>query len=484
MRIVRTAAELDGALADAEREAMSAFGDGTVFCERYVERGRHVEIQVFADTHSNVVSLHERECSVQRRHQKVVEESPSPAVDAELRARMARAAVAAARAVGYVGAGTVEFLLDADGRFSFLEMNTRLQVEHPVTELVTGLDLVELQLAVAEGAPLPAAALDPRLDGHAVEVRLTAEDPAAGYRPSIGTFTSFEVPGEVRLDTGIESGDAVPPYYDSLVAKVIAHGPNRAAAIRAVTTALERARLHGPTTNRDQLVRILRHPDFAAGRLHTGFLDDDPCAEPITGDLRLAAGAAALAEQAANRRAATVLRDLPSGWRNNPAVDQRVALIHGDAPVEVTYRVGRGGHLTVDGEPLDVALADAQPDFVVLEIDGVRRRWDIGRDGAHRHVDADDGHVTFTLLPRHADPELEIAAGSLVAPMPGTVLRVLVAAGDSVTTGQALVVVEAMKMEHQIVAPAGGTVDEVLVGPADQVETGQVLLRLAGEEAE
>ena len=347
MRVVRTFGELDQARADAEREAAAAFGDGSVFCERYVERGRHVEVQIVGDTHGTVVSLHERDCSIQRRHQKIVEECPSPAVDEGLRWRLADAAIAAARAVGYVGAGTVEFLLEPDGRFWFLEMNTRLQVEHPVTELVTGLDLVELQLAVADGLPLPDAALTPRLDGHAIEVRLTAEDPAAGYRPSTGTFTAFDIPGAVRVDTGVEAGSVISPHYDSMVAKVIAHTPTRDGAIRTLASALSRARLHGPITNRDQLVAVLTHPAFAAGEVHTGFLEEHPCNHPAVGDVSIAAAAVALAEQAANRRAARVLGDVPSGWRNNPAVDQVVDLAHGELSVQVSYRLGRGGHLSV-----------------------------------------------------------------------------------------------------------------------------------------
>ncbi|MET0326888.1 MAG: biotin carboxylase N-terminal domain-containing protein [Ilumatobacteraceae bacterium] len=478
MRIVRAPADLDQAKADAQREAAAAFGDGTVFCERYVERGRHVEIQVFADTVGHTVSLHERECSIQRRHQKIVEESPSPAVDHTLRRRMADAAVAAARAVGYVGAGTVEFLLGPAGQFWFLEMNTRLQVEHPVTELVTGLDLVELQLTVAEGAPLPAAALAAPLEGHAIEVRLTAEDPAAGYRPATGTFRCFEVPGAVRVDTGVESGSTVSPYYDSMVAKVIAVGATREIAVRKLVDALGRARLHGPVTNRDQLLNILRHPAFQSGDLHTGFLDEHPSTSPIAGELPLAAAAVALAEQAANRAAAVVLRQLPSGWRNNPAVDVALDLVHDEVPVRVAYRLGRTGRIVVDDEPLDVTVVSTAPDEVVFEVAGVRHRYGVGRDDDRRFVDADDGHATFTVLPRHPDPTATIAAGSLVAPMPGNVLRVLVAPGDDVAAGRPLVVIEAMKMEHQVVAPADGTVEAVHVDPGDQVETGQLLLRM------
>jgi acetyl/propionyl-CoA carboxylase alpha subunit len=483
MRVVRDAAELADALAAAEREAAAAFGDGTVFCERYVERGRHIEIQVFADTHGHVVSLHERECSIQRRHQKIVEESPSPAVDAETRRAMGAAAIEAARAVGYVGAGTVEFLVDDAGRFAFLEMNTRLQVEHPVTELVTGLDLVELQLLVAEGEALPQDALEPRLDGHAIEARLTAEDPANGYRPSTGAFTTFEIAG-ARVDTGIASGSTVPPYYDSMVAKVIAHGPTRAAAIRALRRALATARLHGPVTNRDQLIRILDDPDFAAGRLHTGFLDEHPCAEPRSGDRRLALATVALAEQAAHRASAAVLAGIASGWRNNPAVDQSLALADGEGPATITYRLGRDGHVSVDGEPVPLTIVSTAPDEVVLDIGGVRRRIGVGRAGDQRFVDTPDGSCAVTVLARHPDPAAAHAAGTLVAPMPGAVLRVLVAPGDQVGAGDPLVVVEAMKMEHQIVAPADGTITEVNVAVGQQVDTGHLLLVLADPDAD
>ncbi|MGI9052060.1 MAG: biotin carboxylase N-terminal domain-containing protein [Ilumatobacteraceae bacterium] len=478
MRLVERPDELAAAIAGAEREAAAAFGDGTVFVERYVRGGRHVEIQVFADQHDHVVSLHERECSIQRRHQKIVEEAPSPAVDADLRRHMAAAALTAARSVGYVGAGTVEFLLEPDGRFWFLEMNTRLQVEHPVTELVTGLDLVELQLAVAAGEPLPPAALDAPLDGHAMEVRLTAEDPAAGYRPSTGRFSAFEIGGQVRVDTGVRAGSTISPHYDSMVAKVIAHGATRAEAARTLAAALEQACLHGPVTNRDQLVRILHHPAFLAGDLHTGFLDEHPCTEPSEGDVATAAVAVAMAEQAANRASARVLAGIPSGWRNNSAVDQSITLACRASTTTVTYRLGRDSHIALDGEPIAVAVVDATPTRVVVQLDGVRRRYEIGRHDAHRYVDAEDGHVTFVVLPRHPEPGSALAAGSLTAPMPGSVLRVHVGPGDTVAAGQPLVVVEAMKMEHQVNAPADGVVAEVFVRHGDQVDTGQVLLRL------
>jgi propionyl-CoA carboxylase alpha chain len=479
MRIVRSAAELDDALASAEREAATAFGDGTVFCERYVERGRHIEVQVFGDTHGNVIALPERECSIQRRHQKVVEESPSPAVDADLRARMSAAAVAAAEAVSYVGAGTVEFLLDPAGDFWFLEMNTRLQVEHPVTEAVTGHDLVAAQLAIADGATVAAALPSGSITGHAIEVRLTAEDPAAGYRPSTGAFTRFDGgPADVRLDTGVETGSTVSPFYDSMVAKVIAHGASREDALRRLTAWLAGAQLHGPVTNRDQLINVLEHPAFVDGHLHTGFLDEFPCTDPIRGDVRLAAAAVAMAEQAANRAEARVLADMPSGWRNNGAVDQVIELALDEAPTRVTYRLGRDGHLDVDGTPIGPTVVRADPDVVVFDDLGLRRTYRVGRHGDQRFVDADDGHVTFTVLPRHPDPDAALAAGSLVAPMPGNVLRLLVGPGEAVAAGQPLVVVEAMKMEHQVLAPAAGTVATVHVTPGQQVDTGQALLQM------
>ena len=482
MRVVAGATELADALAAAEREAAAAFGDGTVFCERFVERGRHVEVQVFGDAHGTIVALPERECSIQRRHQKIIEESPSPAVDPALRRRLADAAVAAARAVGYVGAGTVEFLLGPDGDFWFLEMNTRLQVEHPVTEAVTGLDLVALQLAVADGARLDPADLEGRLSGHAIEARLTAEDPSQGYRPSTGRFerVRLDAPG-VRVDTGIEDGAVISPYYDSMVAKVIAAGRTRGEAIRLLVDTLRRAELHGPVTNRDQLVRILEHPAFVAGDLHTGFLDEHPCTDPIRGDVPLAAAAAALADQAARRANARVLAGIPSGWRNNPAVDQAVELTIDETPIRVTYRLGRGGHVSVDGTPLGARVVSTAPEEVVFELDGMRRTYRVGRVDDLRYVDADDGHVALRVLPRHPEPHLALDTGSLVAPMPGSVLRILVAPGDTVTVGQPLVVIEAMKMEHEVRAPAAGTVRAVEVTTGQQVESGQLLLHLDEE---
>ena len=506
MRLVRTAPELEQARADAEREAQSAFGDGTVFCERYVERGRHVEVQVLADTHGTTVALHERECSIQRRHQKIVEEAPSPAVDPDLRARMCAAAVAAAERVGYEGAGTVEFLLDADGGFAFLEMNTRLQVEHPVTEAVTGLDLVELQISVAEGRPLPPEAVDPPLLGHAIEVRLTAEDPDADYRPSTGTFHAVELGEQVRVDTGIDAGSVISPFYDSMVAKVIAHGTTRDDAIRRLAGALRDARVHGPTTNIAQLRRILAHPEFVAGRLHTEFLDEHPCTTPPGSDTAPTVPllAAALTLQARNRRAATTLPGVPSGWRSNPAVEQFVELAVGGAEHgsqhRVGYHLGRNRSFTIDHEPVaaevdvDLHVDRAAPsptharERVTVVVDGVRHVLEVhvvsstaggrGTGGATVYVDGPGGSVTLHEMERFPLPGSTLAAGSLVAPMPGAIVRLHVSVGDHVAAGQPLVALEAMKMEHQVHAPADGIVAEILVAAGEQVDSGQVLLTI------
>ena len=481
MRIVHDTASLEEAVDGARREAASAFGDGTVFLERYVVDPRHVEVQILGDTHGEVVSLFERECSIQRRYQKIVEESPSPAVDDALRAELGAAAVAAGKAIGYTGAGTVEFVMDQQGKFFFLEVNTRLQVEHPVTELVTGLDLVEQQLRVAEGDPLGESVTSASISGHAIEVRLYAEDVAAGFLPATGTLHSFTIPSGdgIRVDTGFVDGSVVSPHYDPMLAKVIAHGPTRTDAARALARALANAKIHGVTTNRDLLVGILREEEFLAGGTDTGYLTrHDPAAlgAPTEGPARHAA-AAALAAQAANRAGARVLATVPSGWRNVGGEPQRTAYTVGDTEIDVAYRYRRGVlDVRVDGSSLGgVVVASAAPDAVVLEVDGVRRRYTVTRADGVSYVDGPDGSVALAEVPRFADPNAAAAAGSLLAPMPGGVVRVLTEAGATVTAGQPLVVLEAMKMEHTVAAPVDGIVSEIHVAQGDQVDTGQVL---------
>jgi acetyl/propionyl-CoA carboxylase alpha subunit len=492
MRIVRSAAELEDAVASARREARAAFGDDTVFLEPYVETPRHVEVQVFGDAHGNVVHLFERDCSIQRRYQKIVEESPSPALDEDGRARMGEAAVRLAREIDYRGAGTVEFLLAPDGRFFFLEVNTRLQVEHPVTECVTGLDLVRLQILVAEGRPLPGEVTSPRRAGHAIEVRLYAEVPEEGFLPATGTVRRFRVPDEpgLRVDAGVADGSVVGVHYDPMLAKLIAHAATRDEAARALARALRRMELHGVRSNRELLVGILEHEEFLAGRTDTHFLERHPALDLVARAVhpsrdRLHAVAAALAGREERRGAARVLRTLPAGWRNVPSEPVRVEYACGGKTLEVGYRTERGvTRVQVDAEPLDdVTLVAAAPDAVVLQEGRVRRRFAVHRAGDGVFVDSPLGSSALLELPRHPTGEAAIGAGSLVAPMPGIVLRVCVEVGARVERGDELVALEAMKMEHRVLAPHAGTVAEVRAAPGASVAAGEVLVVIAGDGA-
>ncbi|HEY2723507.1 MAG TPA: biotin carboxylase N-terminal domain-containing protein [Pseudonocardiaceae bacterium] len=484
MRVVREESALLDAVTAARREAAGAFGDGTVFLERFVDSPRHVEVQIFGDTHGTVVHLFERECSIQRRYQKIIEEAPSPAVDEALRAELGEAAVAAGKAIGYVGAGTVEFVLGSDGRFYFLEVNTRLQVEHPVTELVTGLDLVRLQLQVAEGAPLPQEARAATLTGHAVEARLYAEDVAAGFLPATGTVHRFAVPRlpGVRVDAGVADGSAVGVHYDPMLAKVIAHGATRDEACRRLARALAESRVHGVVTNRELLVGILREPGFRAGEADTGYLTrHDPqqlgTAHTDPAARRLHALAAALAGQAGRRQCAPVLATLPSGWRNVPAGPQRAVFSAGGAEIDVRYRfAGDSVEAEVDGERIDgIRLRAAAPDRVEFDVAGVRRTVTVHGRGDEFFVDSPLGATTLTEVPRFPDPDSLTAPGSLLAPMPGTVVRVAAEPGSTVAAGAPVVVLEAMKMEHSVTAPCDGTVDEITVTVGQAVDLGTVL---------
>ncbi|MFF0728663.1 biotin carboxylase N-terminal domain-containing protein [Streptomyces sp. NPDC004134] len=509
MRVVRELAALEPELESAAAEAEAAFGDGEVFVEPYVEGGRHVEVQVLADAHGGVWALGTRDCSLQRRHQKVVEEAPAPGLAAGVAAELAETAVRAARAIGYVGAGTVEFLLAPDGRAQFLEMNTRLQVEHPVTEAVYGVDLVAQQLRIAEGAALPPSAPRPR--GHAVEARLYAEDPASDFAPQTGRVHCLEagigapVPerggtGELptlRLDTGYTAGGTVTPYYDALLAKVIVHAPTRAEAVRHLATALRRARIHGPVTNRDLLVRSLAHEEFARARMTTSFYDTHlaTLTSPPGEDgahLRLAALAAALADAAARQEAGgAVLPVRFGGWRNVPSQPQVKAyrVEPGGAEVEVRYRGTRDG-IRADGLP-DVRVLSAAPGRVVLEVAGAARAFDVavygapagGRPAPPTYVDTPHGSYALRPLSRFPDPRADTPAGSLLAPMPGTVVRLAdgIAPGQTVRRGQPLLWLEAMKMEHKVAAPASGVLTALHAAPGRQVEVGALLAVVEAE---
>jgi propionyl-CoA carboxylase alpha chain len=510
MRIVRTLAELPAALAGAQSEAASAFGDPAVFCENYLESGRHIEVQILADDRGTVWTVGERECSIQRRHQKIIEEAPSPLVQRlpGMRDQLFEAARAAAAAVGYRNAGTAEFLADEEGRFYFLEMNTRLQVEHPVTECTTGLDLVALQLRIAAGRPLPATG-PPPVTGHAIEARLYAEDPAAGWRPQSGTLHRFQlsgiaaeftVPGQpgLRLDSGVTDGSTIGIFYDPMLAKLISVAPDRDQAAAALSAALARARIHGLTTNRDLLVRVLRHPAFLGGQTDTAFFDRHHLAEPdgtglaaplISDDAAyLSAVAAALADAAARQAKAKVLKSLPSGWRNMPSQLQRKAYerVAADAPgnaapcYEIGYRLDRAG-LTVDGRD-DVALVSMAPDLIELTAAGILHRFEVAAYPGLVCVDSGLGPVALRPVPRFTDPAATATAGSLLAPMPGTVTRIGVSVGDQVSQGQPVLWLEAMKMEHVITAPAAGIVAELPVAAGQQVEVGSVLAVVKPEE--
>ena len=506
MRVVRALSSLGAELEAARSEAASAFGDGEVFLEPYVEGGRHVEVQVLADAYGTVWALGTRDCSLQRRHQKVIEESPAPGLPAELVASLHESAVTAARAVGYRGAGTVEFLISPAGHAHFLEMNTRLQVEHPVTEAVFGLDLVALQLRVAEGSRLPAT--PPQARGHAVEARLYAEDPATGWTPQTGVLRALDVqafptrpplnagggtpntpagsalradesgavPGGpaghdlvhaapwLRVDAGYAAGDSIGVHYDPMIAKVIAWAPTRDAAVRLLAQALRRARVHGPVTNRALLVRSLEHPEFTGARLDTGFYERhlDALTAPAGGE-RYAAVAAAVADAAAR----------PGAWRNLHSQPQA----KGYGEHEVRYRRTRGGGFELVDDP-GVRVVDARPDRVRLEIDGVVRPFDVTVHGdGYVHIDSPTGAHALAVRPRFTDPQDRAEPGSLLAPMPGTVVRVGdgLAAGVKVTQGQPLVWLEAMKMEHRILSPASGILTALHAVPGRQVEVGALL---------
>jgi len=509
MLVVRDPADLAAAVAAARRQAGGAFGDDAVFLERWLEAPRHVEVQVVGDSHGRLVHLCERECSVQRRHQKLIEEAPSPAVGPQLRRRLGEAALAVAKAVGYVGAGTVEFLLQGDELW-FLEVNARIQVEHPVTEAVTGLDLVRLQLLVASGDPLPPEALEARVRGHAIEARLYAEDPAAGFLPQAGTLHRFRVEGGVRVDAGVEDGSVIGAHYDPLLAKLVAVAPTRSEAARRLAAALATARLHGVVTNRDLLVGVLRSEPFLAGETDTSFLDRHAPAElaatavdpSATG---LHAAAATLAAQAQRRATATAYATIPSGWRNNPSQPQRAELVVGPASaggpvVLVAYRFDRRGTLAsleVDGTPLPgprlwrcthVPGAAATPTWLVdLETGGVLRRFEVHRVGDTAYVDSPLGHSELREVSRfpQGPPTPEgpggAADGVMASPLPGVVRRVAVGVGDRVEAGAVLVVVEAMKTEHRVAAARAGRVGRVLVAEGQEVAAGAVVVEL--EEA-
>lgn len=482
MRLLRERpSDLLGEIASARREAESAFGDGRLLAERAIPDGRHVEVQILADAHGNAAHLGERDCSVQRRRQKVIEEAPAPGLDAALRERLGGAALAIARAAGYRNAGTVEFLLLPNGEFVFLEVNTRLQVEHPVTEALTGLDLVELQLRIAMGDPQPIAQADLEWSGHAVELRVYAEDPSRNYAPSTGRLGWFEPPAleGLRLDLGVAQGDAVTPHYDPLLGKLIAHAPTRAEALERSAAALDGLGVGGVRTNAAQLSGVLRSAAFGAGGVDINWLERAELDAPHAPEDALLAAAL----DAALPDAEGAL----GGWRSSGETVVRLAFQGVEHEVAVQREIGTaaGWRVRVDGAELGRVEARRTAEGVEMMRDGLRRRWSVRRSRGGVRVGAGEGEWALAAAERDRSAggrRHSGGANAIHAPMPGTIAAVLVGEGDAVEAGQALVVLEAMKMEHLLPAPAGGRVSAVHCAAGATVEEGELLVELAADE--
>jgi len=457
MRIVRDPAKFQEEFESARSEAERSFGDGSMLVERYIEGARHVEVQIFGDAHGNLIHLFERDCSVQRRHQKIIEESPSPIRSGELRERMCGAAVAIGRAIGYTNAGTVEFLVAPSGEFYFIEVNTRIQVEHPVTELVTGLDLVRLQIDVAEGKPLP---LHPRTIGHAIEARLYAEDPANGFLPTAGFIRMWRPPTHVRVDAALEEGMEAGIHYDPMLAKIISYGMDRETALRKLIQALKSTRILGVTTNREYLIQILESDEFRDGRATTDFLP-----APSQPDHSAHISAAVLYLEKTRKT------PFPN-YRNNPYRDPSIKLKIGTEELSVPFR------------PVSKDSYSVGPNQIALTIDNITRTYDIAVSGDQIFVQSQTTSTTIQRLPRHPRPASASQHETANSPMPGQVLRILVKAGQQVKTGDSLVVLEAMKMEQTIRTTINGVVQSVLVETGQVVAPGQMLVEIGALENE
>ncbi|MCP4752928.1 MAG: hypothetical protein GY866_18735, partial [Proteobacteria bacterium] len=485
MKVVESESDLDDAVESARREAAAAFGDDTIFLERWLTTARHVEIQVLGDQHGNVVHCFERECSIQRRHQKIIEEAPSPAVDPDLRQRMGAAAVSAAKAIGYTSAGTVEFLLDGND-FWFLEMNTRLQVEHPVTEEITGLDLVRQQLLIAQGEPLGFSQEELSIDGHAIEARIYAEDPGNDFLPTTGSVLLWEPSkvAEARFDSGIETGSEVGIEFDPMLAKVIVQAPTRREAALRLARVLETTRIQGVTTNRDFLACLLKTPDFLAGDTTTDFIEriNPPrMLAPSSSEILEAAMAVIMTAQGDRRARTKVLKNLPSGWRNTILPPESVSFRHGDEELTVEYRSQRDGSFRAVSQDAEhrVCIQSREEGRISLEIDGRRSTFTVTPQGDRWLVHGPGGQIELIELPRFPERDLGGVSGGLVAPMPGKVIATYVSVGDEVEAGQVLLILEAMKMEHRITAPTDGTVSELRIQEGDQVANDELLIVLA-----
>jgi 3-methylcrotonyl-CoA carboxylase alpha subunit len=498
MRLVADTAEFASALAAAKREAFAAFGDDRMLIEKYLPKPRHIEIQVFADRYNNAVHLFERDCSIQRRYQKVLEEAPAPGLDPERRRAMGKAAVAAARAVGYVGAGTVEFITDAES-FFFIEMNSRLQVEHPVTEMVTGLDLVEWQLRVAAGEKLPADQQGLALRGHAIEARLYAEDPERGFLPQTGTLHALQLPPPdiARVDTGVRQGDIVTPFYDPLIAKIIVWGEDRSAALDRLRRALAETAVLGVVTNLGLLAQILAHPDFASGAVDTGFIERHrdvllPGRQPAPGAALAAAALARLVARAEAAMAAAARSGDPhspwarlDGWRLSGKGHQELVFRDGAEERTVIATARAGDWLLRVGEETICAAGERRLDgSLAVVLDGVRGHTTVLGHGFETAVFlAGDTWRLIETDPLAAPEGNDPGGGRLTAPMPGRIAQLFVAAGDTVRRGEPLIIIEAMKMEHTVAAPVDGTVEAVRFAVGDLVEEGAELIALTTAKA-
>ncbi|MFP6803178.1 MAG: biotin carboxylase N-terminal domain-containing protein [Pseudomonadales bacterium] len=490
MRVVEKETDLQGSVDSAKREAGSSFGDDTVFLEKWLDSSRHVEIQIIGDKHGNLVHCFERECSIQRRHQKIIEEAPSPAVSPEIREAMCDAALKAAASLGYSSAGTVEFLLSGS-EFYFLEVNARLQVEHPITEAIIGKDLVREQIRVAEGETLSFSQDDLRINGHAIEARLCAEDPNNDFLPSPGPVIIWQpsTQGKARFDSGVESGSVIAVEFDPMIAKVIVHAPTRREAAARLARILETTQIHGLITNRDFLVTTLRHPSFLAGDTTTDFIERISPArtrEVTSDDLAEASIAIAIESQARNHATTRVLKTMPSGWRNTILPFEMIDFQHLNRDCHVEYRSRRDGKFRFrTGDSPDELLVTPYTcgnGLVDIDIDGRRVWYEVYRQGMQWYVHGRSGDLQITELPRYPVSGIDELAGGLTAPMPGAVLATEVNSGDKVSKGDLLLILEAMKMEHRITAPMDGIISELHVATGDQVENGQLLVTLNQED--
>lgn len=493
MRVVRHEGELQDSIEAARREAEKAFGDGTLLLEEYIEKARHIEVQILGDHHDNLIHLFERECSIQRRHQKIIEETPSPALSSELRARLCEMAITAGGAIGYTNAGTVEFILAPSGEFYFIEVNTRLQVEHPITEMTTGLDLVRLQLEIAEGRPLSVAQEDVKQTGHAIEARLYAEDPANGFLPATGTILDWHAPVSIRglrIDSGVELNSEVGIHYDPMLAKLIARAADREAALQKLVYGLEHLAVLGVATNREFLIHTLEQPEFRSGQYHTGFITqrlDELIAEDRDEDtLVVAVVAIYLHRKTLNE--ATVLPKVPLHYRNNPFRDPSIKLQIAGMTHDVSWKQLSNNQFEVSSGDWQANLRLVSSELpselrserrkVGVEIDGVLRTFRIAEANDQFYVQSGSLSRVVTRLSRYPRSAKASEHESAYAPMPGQVLKVLVAVGQRVSAGAALVVLEAMKMEQTLRASTAGVVEAVLVKPGDVVAPGDTLVEI------